>query len=457
MMQPKEPFSFVFTDVGRSEEQTYVARKGFPLAYRAITDELMVPLSSRMMDLLRLASTIYMVDRMVKRNRRQSGKWARHLKCSLAVRDMDFWTSASVSELVKDSAEFVSGDQWEFDIVPDATEFEYQWQRPLPGQFVGAPRVCLYSGGLDSAAGLVRRLSEGTCRQIIPVTIRHRTDLGSIVSEQIASIAQAFDAEIRPVTVPFEMKTPKKVVGNEETSQRARAFLFISVGGVVASAAGSSVLEMYESGIGAINAPLLAGMEGSQATRSAHPTFLKMMSGLLAEVSGRSIDVQLPFQPLTKSEVVRSLSQKSLRDVAHASASCVAYPLRQASAKSCGLCPACIFRRVALHEAGIEEPSSVYHFDLLDPCEAELPRRRMKYLLAFLNQIDSFSAIPNDKLPISVSKHLSQTGLLGVGDSQKPFVDLFSKYHSEWLSFIRTAKDKGCQWSNLIDLPNEAA
>jgi hypothetical protein len=81
----------------------------------------------------------------------------------------------------------------------------------------------------------------------------------------------------------------------------------------------------------------------------------------------------------------------------------------------------------------------------------------MNYLLAFLNQIDSLSSAAGQCLPISVAKHLSRTELIRVGESQQPFIDLYAKYYRGWLSFIRTAKAKGCQWCDLIDLPAKAA
>ena len=181
------------------------------------------------------------------------------------------------------------------------------------------------------------------------------------------------------------------------------------------------------------------------------------MSRLLGEVSGRTIDVQLPFDELTKGEVVRVLNQSNLQDIARTSPSCVGYPLRNVSAKSCGLCPACIFRRVALHAAGIEEPNVTYQHDLLDPNAPKLARRKMNYLLAFLNQIDSLSNTTGRCLPLSVSKHLSRTQLIRAGEPQQPFIDLYAKYHREWMSFIRTAKAKGCQWCDLIEVPTKAA
>ncbi len=120
-------------------------------------------------------------------------------------------------------------------------------------------------------------------------------------------------------------------------------------------------------------------------------------------------------------------------------------------------CPACIFRRVALHAAGIEEPNVTYQHDLLDPNAPKLARRKMNYLLAFLNQIDGLSSTTGRCLPLSVSKHLSRTELIRAGEPQQPFIDLYAKYHREWMSFIRTAKAKGCQWCDLIELPTKAA
>jgi 7-cyano-7-deazaguanine synthase in queuosine biosynthesis len=164
------------------------------------------------------------------------------------------------------------------------------------------------------------------------------------------------------------MVSPKKLAGEEEISQRARSVVFIGVGGVVAWAAGASAVELYESGIGAINSPLLASMEGSQATRGTHPKHLALMSNLLSLASEREIRVTLPFVGMTKGEVTKCLS--GFPELARSTVSCAHYPIRKIRGggwKSCGFCPACIFRRVALHSAGIEESENRYEYDLLNP------------------------------------------------------------------------------------------
>ena len=164
---------------------------------------------------------------------------------------------------------------------------------------------------------------------MIPVVVRHRSDIGKMALDQLRLLAKRFHSELNTVVVPFEMDAPKSLVGREETSQRSRSFLFTAVGGVVAWASGSSRLEIYELGIGAINAPLLAAMHGSQATRSTHPEFLLRMSRLLSLAAERQIEVCLPFKKMTKGEVVRTLNADGLREIVPLTASCVHYPLRQ--------------------------------------------------------------------------------------------------------------------------------
>ena len=214
-------------------------------------------------------------------------------------------------------------------------------------------------------------------------------------------------------------------------------------------------MELYESGVGAINAPLLAGMEGSQATRSAHPTFLRKMAQLLSVVADHPIDVKLPFEQMTKGELVCSLNSGELRALARATVSCVSYPLRHRTRKSCGLCAACLFRRVALHAAGIDETRDTYQIDVLN--HPSVAPKKLNYLKAFLNQIDSLAETGCGRLPVSISKHLYQTGLVERGGSTEVYMNLYKKYRLEWLAFVTKAETNGCQWANLIDLPPKAA
>ena len=163
----------------------------------------------------------------------------------------------------------------------------------------------------------------------------------------------------------------------------------------------------------------------------------------------------LPFRQLTKGELVCSLNSAELRELARSTVSCVGYPLRHRTRKSCGLCAACIFRRVALDAAGIDEAADTYQFDVLNRPSGS--PRKLNYLKAFLNQIDSLAETDFGRLPVNISKHLYQTGLVERGASTEVYVDLYNKYRREWLAFVTKAQLNGCKWANLIDLPPKAA
>ena len=419
----------------------------------------MVDLSQRMLDLLRIASSVYFVDKVVRRRRGKGpAEWPRSISCSIELQDWEFWSEVAHRELLEETIGFVSGDVWRFEFVAGGDNTGCDQESFFP-QMVDLSRpsvACLYSGGLDSAAGLAYRLSEGVGSHVLAVVVRHRSDIGALARKQLKALARKFDCKILPVVVPVNVVSADEI-GATEPSQRARSFLFVSVGGVVAWATGSRRLELYESGVGAVNFPLLAGMEGSQATRSCHPHFLDLMTKLLTLAAEKPVEVVLPFKMLTKGEVTKALAGESLQELAVSTASCVSYPIREKEAKSCGVCPACLFRRVALHAAGIEETSGTYQCDLLKQHVWPTPEPEMKYLKAFLLMVEQLSEVDEGRLPPLLSRHLADTKILANGQSERPYVELYGRYRQEWFSLLRQAKANGAKWVNLIDLPVEAA
>lgn len=451
-------FKINIEDRQSSEAHSFVGGDDFHAANESISSALKLGLSPRTLDLLRIASSVYFADRISRRNRvGGSNRWARHLSLTVDLYDAEFWNDAQIKSLLTETLEFVSGDTWDLtfsqDRVPPPRPVR---QLFLPEHyFDDPPNICLYSGGLDSAAGLARRCSEVGPSSFLPVTVCHRTELQTRVEEQLRLLSQVSQADLTPLCVGMTMQAPESLGLEEEPSQRTRSFLFVAVGGVVAAAVKSQAVELYEAGVGAINAPLLAGMEGSQATRSAHPTFLRNMAQLLSLVADYSINVNLPFIEMTKGEVLSVLKSTQLEELADMTFSCVSYPLRHPTKKFCGYCPACLFRRVALHAGGIAESDSVYSVDILK--QQPIPAKKLKYLIAFLNQIDGLAEVDQGKLPRSILHHLLATELLGYNESAQKYVDLYHRYRREWLAFIEHARRNGCQWVNMITVAHEAA
>ena len=457
MKRRSEQFLVQVEDAKRAETRRFVGGRHFRLDLQGITDFLRVPLTARIVDFLRIVATVYFADRLVRRDRRGgSDGWRRRINCSLELRELDFWNNSRFRELTEETVGFVSGDEWHFEFLPNDLGAKRLGDcLALPDI---APTVCLYSGGLDSAAGLARRLQEGLRAPILPVVVRHRTDICKTAAKQLRLLEGEYGIDLTAVRGVFSMRNPKRL-WKEESSQRSRVFLFTGIGGVAAWMTGASAVEMYESGVGAVNFPLLAGMEGSQATRSCHPAFLRQMSEILSIAAGREIHFNLPFFHMTKGEIVESPSQERLCHIAASTVSCAHYPLRHRERKACGVCPACIFRRVAMHAAGIAEPDATYQVDILaqSGITNRLRAKHVKYLYAFLLQVDVLADLDRGEIPNRLRRHLLQTGVVERGESLQPYVDLYRRYRQQWLGFVARARANGCCWAKLIGLPEAAA
>jgi 7-cyano-7-deazaguanine synthase in queuosine biosynthesis len=373
-------------------------------------------------DLLRIASAVYVVDRHVKRRPKDGPKPpSRTISLKVEVLDDSLWNRQEVRDALHDAVEFMTSDFWDIEFERDPQE--YKWPtRFLPfSKTDGSPLVCLYSSGLDSAAGLVTRMNANPGRPVIPVTIWHQPRQRHLVQQHYDFLrahyrSKGFGTQIEPLIVKVAMmwKTPAEEK-NQETSQRSRSFLFTALGAITAVMHGRRVVELFESGVGAINLPLMAGMVGSKTTRSSHPEFLRRMSKLASLVADSEVKFTLPFEDKTKGEIVKALAAPELSPLAARSASCVHFPIRHKKYKQCGLCPACIFRRVALASAKIKEPNDAYRHDFMGQAERinALPEKRLAYLKAFLLQVARLRNIEkHDHLPPVFERHVVGTGIV---------------------------------------------
>src|SRR5207244_2395414 len=152
----------------------------------------------------------------------------------------------------------------------------------------------------------------------------HQSQQRQRVRDQLDMVRRRCGGRFEPLIVPAEMKRPLRC--EEETSQRCRAFLFACLGGVAAAMNKSPAVEVFESGVGAVNLPLGGWMMGSRATKSCHPHFLRLTSKIISLAADRDIAFRLPFRRLTKAEVVGSLAG-DLEDLARLTVSCIHYPL----------------------------------------------------------------------------------------------------------------------------------
>jgi hypothetical protein len=294
-------------------------------------------------------------------------------------------------------------------------------------------------------------------RPVLPVTVWHQPRQRYLVREQLKILRCRFDVAVDPLIVKVAMMwKPLLDRDLEESTQRCRCFLFASLGAIAAIMHGQRVVEVFESGVGAINLPLMAGMVGAMTTKSAHPKFLRLMSLLASLVAGASVEFRLPFFDRTKGEVDRNLAEAGLDELAHLTASCVHYPLRHSRQKQCGICPACIFRRQAMTVAGIAEPDDTYKYDFMGTPGgvSRIPSKRFLHLKAFLMQVASLKDVcAGMPLPRPVARHLDSTEVLADGHRREAVTALLARHRDEWMAIASDGNRKGLPWARLLTAP----
>ena len=449
------PFSIAFTNTKAVSSHELVAGKHFHLGFDSWEQLFWTNPSPRLLDLLRIAISVYAVDRLARRKQiSHRRRWSRSVRLTVAVNEPGFWNTSDVLSALRECLEFLGGDDWEFKFVRNDCDVS----RPIPlfRPFTVPPLVCLYSGGLDSAAGLAIRIAENAGRPIIPVTVWHQAHQRESVHRQFEALRQRYNTSIHPLIVKAAIVWSSELAEwkrKQERSQRCRSFLFASVGAVAAAMSEVSTVEVFESGIGAINLPLMAGMVGSRATRGCHPYFLRLMSHLASLSAECDISFSLPFVDKTKGEVVSQLAKAGLEGLACSTVSCVHYPLHEQVYKQCGVCPACIFRRQAMMVAEIAEPQGTYKYDLFSQSHENsgIEENHLKYLKAFLLQVANLGSLtPDMPLPSRVQRHLLGTNVVSSGRSLAPFVRLLSRYRDEWLGLAAQSKEHEWSWSGLM-------
>ena len=280
------------------------------LSGHAVIDRLSRALPGLAADMLEIVASVYAIDRLAprptERQRPAGAGWARSLWADIPVREPDRWRQQI--PLISQLLHWLTDDDW-------SLEFS-QLQSgagvlDTPQQFLfdtvpdGAVPV-LFSGGLDSAAGLALELLHGDA-----VGISVHTN-GWMMSVQRRVLA-ALNETSRHQCVPLRYRI--SVRNSTETSQRSRGLLFLAAGVATAWAVHQDHLRVFENGIGAINLPYLRSQQGAQATKSVHPLTLRMVQDLASAVSNRPFVIDAPAIALTKAELLRrtpSAARKAL-------------------------------------------------------------------------------------------------------------------------------------------------
>jgi 7-cyano-7-deazaguanine synthase in queuosine biosynthesis len=409
-----------------------------------ISQDLGRPLDSLSLDLCEVAAYVFMADKSFPRG--DYGKWTRNLSFLIPVRDPDRWNS--VKAILTNTVATLSGDNVEFHFVPKVAEkagkndsSESQPSEELqPSNRLDSDCVCLFSGGLDSFAGAVYLIKKGRR----PLFASHYvSSLKSLQSKLITGIEKEFGRKVEHFQYRVTSRTTKQtrfLFKNQESSHRARSFLFLSYAAVAAATRGLSEIYICENGVLSLNVPISDARKGTRSTRHAHPLFLQYFNQLINALYGRTFSVQNPFQFWTKGREAKLLEKTKLYPLIKDTVTCWGYPnqtLKYPNSNHCGYCIPCIVRRVSVKAAGLAAYDDQYVVDVfnLNGDSNEKHARNIEDLIYFCR---SFVTLSNTELiyryPELVMAEIGASN--GTEDRISKVISVYRKFAKELLDVV---------------------
>lgn len=299
-------------------------------------------------DLLVLSAAIESADRRWARSVR---RWSRRLHVRLPVIELTIWQDRNIQQQLVDALRHLTGDQWSFDF--------YQWegeatqndrQRPL---FLNQNKqfALAYSEGLDSRCvmGLLDENDSAVCVRVAKYKVLPK------------------DGERPFDRLPFEVC----VDPSAEDSVRSRGFKFAVITAIAAHLSSVRRIVVPESGQGALGT-VLCPLLGVYPDYRNHPTFFRRMEKFINAVLGTGLFYDQPRIWYTKGETISAYFSKGAQ-LSHILSTRSCWQQRHnvrigGQVRQCGICAACLLRRMSIHAANIEDSCDAYAIsDLKSP------------------------------------------------------------------------------------------
>lgn len=382
-------------------------------------------------DAMMLAAAVEYADRAT---RRPALGWTRILTLRLPVHAPQRWAAADVANSLHDALRFLTGDDWAIEFIqrrsdaPSPTQAHLQ----LP---VKTRAVIAYSEGMDSRA--VARL------------------VAAIYGEQLVRVRVGPKAAGLPGKGKREPFTtvPYTVSARGETSARSRGFKFALISGLAAYLTEAEEIIVPESSQGAFGPALVTAAHAYPDYRN-HPLFTKRMERFLTALLGRPFKFSFPRLWHTKGETLRAYSSLSGDESWRDTKSCwrgAQWSALNGRLKQCGVCAACMLRRMSVHAAGLEESAGTYICDDLaaGTIESAVHKdfKRMgpafrEYAIAGTLHLDHLADMAAPENLTAVERHAVVTApALGMtaNDASAQLRSILEKHAAEWNLFIRRA------------------
>lgn len=403
-------------------------------------------------DVLLLAAAVEFADRT---KHRPSYTWRRHFEVRVPVHSPRHWSSAKVVTALRDALEFLTGDEWQFDFVARRKDVA----RPEQIQLSLDPQVeavIPFSNGLDSCA--VAGLME---RRMGNKLVRIRLGSGLHDGKTLSRKRKAF------ARIPYDVSPGDKPF--VESSARSRGFKFAAISGIAAFLSNTGSIIVPESGQGALGPSLATVGQAGEDYRS-HPLFTRRMETFLKALLGHTVTYEFPQIWNTKAETLR-LFIDECQDSSWVQTRSCWQQNRQSSVnrkwRHCGVCAACMLRRLSVHAAGLTEPKENYVWEDLStrtfeagaasafgkcritPAMREYAIAGALHLDHLAEMLDSPANAPTLEL---AAYQLSDTLSLSENEARRKLDRLLQQHSREWRQFMSSlGKDSFiCHWASGV-------
>lgn len=313
-------------------------------------------LPDRLLDLLEIASFVYNGDRMTTRGSRDAVEyhsWSRTLEFVIRVRDEQFWNQPEVKQALAAALRFVTGDrEYRFDFHPghstsptslfDREEFSVAVKKDVS--------VILFSGGLDSLAGVLERLLN-TDDQLCLVS--HQSLQPSIIRTQ-ERLVETLKSRYPDRIYHYRFKCSLKGIRAPEETQRSRSFLYTSIAFALAYAYNQSRFYVYENGVTSINFARREDLANARSSRTTHPQTIALLQDFFSLFSDEAVSIEIPFLWKTKTDVFESIKASGHAELIPSAVSCNKTFQGTVLTTHCGQCFQCVDRRIAAYASGSE-------------------------------------------------------------------------------------------------------
>lgn len=380
-------------------------------------------------DLLVLCAAIEFADR---RCARRLSRWSRLLSITVPVQQLSIWQKTKVQKTLRDALRKLTGDEWNITFVQaSGAPTNGSRQRALPfGN--GKEFAIAYSDGIDSrcVSGLYDRNDNA-----IRVRVTKSRD-------RLKKGERPFDL------IPFHVK-PKP---SPENSVRSRGFKFAAITAIAGHLSGVGKIIVPESGQGALG-PVLLPLHNIYPDYRNHPVFFRKMEAFIHALLGYSVSYEQPRLWNTKGQTIAdylALPGMTLESVVN-TRSCwqqrwnarLGGKLRQ-----CGLCAACLLRRMSMHAAKVSEPKDAYivtdlttgTFEDALPSESQL--RLSKTMIDYgsvgarhLKQLADLAEVSDRQLQRDAFEIAQATGR-SESETLENLRQLLGQHAEEWRSFL---------------------